>query len=380
VRPERRIGKDLDPKKLATDFVNTIKDRLNLGPKIITGVDIGLSAVKVAELDESSAGQFKLVKFASVALPEGALIEDEIQKEEEIAEVLKEALEKAGTSSEVACLGLSGPNTVARRLQLAGGTYEEVEDQVTWEAEQYLPFALEESSLAFHIVGENEGGGVDVIVAATKNDTMNAFKTVVETASLRVKIVDLGVLALTNVFELIMGDKLEDPGQSWLIIDLGAQKTEFIIYKNNMIVFTKEMNIGGVMITEEIQRQMGVNYFEAEDLKINGDENGNLPEEILEIIDDVVEAFFSEIKKTIDFYVSSTSDESLASCMITGGGALIPGLMEGLEALLGVDVSVLNPFDAFEYDEKAFSEEEINEVTYKGVVALGLALRRTGNK
>ena len=143
-----------------------------------------------------------------------------------------------------------------------------------------------------------------------------------------------------------------------------------------MIAFSKEINVGGVMITEEIQRQMGVNYYEAEDLKITGDENGNLPEEILEIIDDVVESFFSEIKKTIDFYVSSTSDESLVGCLVTGGSALIPGIIEGLEALLGVDVSVLNPFDKIGYNAKNIDEEMINEIAYKGVEVIGLAMRR----
>ena len=201
------------------------------------------------------------------------------------------------------------------------------------------------------------------------------FKELAENAGLKVKIMDLNVTALINVFNLVMGEKVEGLDESWLLLDLGAQKTSFIIYKNGKVQFVKEMNIGGVMITEEIQRQMGVNYEEAEDLKNNGDENGNLPEEILEIIDDVVESFFSEIKKTIDFYISSTSDESLVGCLLTGGGALVPGLIEGLEALLGVDVSILNPFEAIEYDEKGVHEDQINDIAYRGACAIGLGLR-----
>ena len=142
-----------------------------------------------------------------------------------------------------------------------------------------------------------------------------------------------------------------------------------------MVVFAKEINMGGVNITEEIQRRMGINYYEAEDLKITGDENGNLPEEILEIIDEVVVLFFSEVKKTLDFYISSTSDESLGGCCVTGGGGLMPGILEGLEALVGVDVSILNPFDRVEYNKKNFSEKEISEIVYKGVGAIGLAMR-----
>lgn len=348
---------------------------LTLGGKAIVGVDIGLSSVKIA-LIENKGKEFSLLKYGSAVLPEGAIIEDEIQKPEEIVEAIRQIAEELELNPLVAALGLSGPNTLARKLQLAGGTDEEIEDQVLWEAEQYLPFDIEESKVGFHLIGENEGGGVDVIVAAAKNDTILNYRELVEQADGIVKIVDLGILAITNVFELVMGEEIEDPDKSYLILDMGAQSTFFIIYKAGVIMFSKEIPVGGVIITEEIQRQMGVNYFEAEDLKTHGDENGNLPEEILEIIDDVVETFFSEIKKAIDFYVSSTSDESLVGCAVTGGGALIPGILEGLEALLGVDVRVLNPFDAISYKSGAFTEEEVNQIAYRGVQALGLAMRR----
>jgi type IV pilus assembly protein PilM len=366
----------LDAQKLLDNIIDQAKEALNLGPKTIFGVDIGLSAVKVAEVEKVSENKFKLLKYAAVQLPEASLIEDEIQKEDAILEALQKAIKLSKISTSQICLGLFGPNTVTRKLQLAGGSDEEIDDQVSWEAEQYLPFGIDESSVAFHIIGENEGGGVDIIIAAARNDIILSFRELVEKANLKIKIIDMGMLAITNVFENVMGDKLEVQGESWIIIDIGAQKTEFIIYKNGMIAFTKEMNIGGVMITEEIQRQMGVNYFEAEMLKIKGDGSGNLPEEIIQIIDDVVEAFYSEIKKTIDFYVSSTSDESLVGCLMTGGGVLIPGLIEGLEALLGVECSVLNPFDSFDYDKKEFSEEIINEIAYTSVTALGLAMRQ----
>lgn len=355
--------------------VVTLLQNLTFGSKPLVGIDIGLSAVKLAIL-EGKGKDYTLTKYAQVNLPEGAIIEDEIQKPEEITEAIVEAANSIGASPLFCSLGISGPNTVARKLQLAGGTDEEIEDQVLWEAEQYLPFDIEESTVDYHLVGENEGGGVDIIVGAAKNDVILNFSELIKNAGGSVKIADLGIIAVTNVFEMVFADKLKNSEDSYLILDMGAQKTFFIIYKGGMITFTKEINVGGVMITEEIQRQMGVNYNEAEDLKITGDENGNLPEEILEIIDDVVETFFSEIKKAIDFYISSTSDESLVACIVTGGSALIPGILEGLEALLGVDVSVLNPFDTISYKKKNFTEQEINQIAYQGVQALGLAMRK----
>ena len=364
----------MDIKQQVDQLVGNVKDALKLGNRTVIGVDIGLSQVKLAELKKSGS-TYKLVNYAAVDLPEGSLIEDEIQKPDEILKSLEQAIELSGTSATSVAIALFGPNTVARKLQLAGGSYEEIDDQVSWEAEQYLPFSIDDSMLSFHIFGENDGGGVDVLVAAARSDLLLNFKELIEKSKLRVKIVDLGLIATTNVFEHVLADRLNDPSKSWVLMDIGAQKTSFIIYRQGAIVFAKEMNIGGVMITEEIQRQMGVNYFEAEDLKMTGDENGNLPEEILEIIDDILEAFFAEIKKTVDFYISSTSDESLSECVITGGGALIPGITEGLEALLSYPVMVLNPFDVIEYDKKKFDEEMINSIAFRGVVALGLGMR-----
>lgn len=368
----------MDSKELITNLkkaAENLSDSLSFRKKPLIGLDIGLSAVKIAEV-AFNGKEYSLQKYASVPLPEGAIIEDEIQKHEEITEAIKECFTKAGCTSNWTCLGIFGPNTVARKLTMAGGSREEIEDQVMWEAEQYLPFNIEDSTISFHLVGENEGGGVDLIIAASKKDTIHNYKSVTEAAGLKVKIAELGAISVVNVFELVMKDQIQETSESWMILDLGAQKTEFVIYKNEMPIFFKEINVGGVMITEEIQRQLGVNYYEAEDLKITGDENGNLPEEILQIVDDVVETFFTEIKKTVDFYVSSTSDESLVGCCITGGSSLIPGLVEGLESLLGVKVTVLNPFDKISVNTSNISKEDVDQIMYKGVEVIGLALRK----
>ena len=376
VRRRSAVAVGKDPKKIIEELVEQVKDALKLGPRNLIGIDIGFSAIKIVELKKIKDEKYELVRYAFEPLPEAAIIEDEIQNQEQVVEAIKTAYDSQKFSTPLVALGLWGANTVARRLQLAGGSAEEIEDQVIWEAEQYIPFDIEDSAISFHIVGENEGGGVDVIVAAARKELIDTFRDLVENAGLKVKIVDLVQIALLNVFELVAADALaENERSSWVILDIGAQQTEFIIYKNGMISFSKQINVGGLMITEEIQRQMGVNYKEAEDLKITGDQDGNLPEEIIEIIDSVVETFFGELKKTLDFYVSSTSDEAFSGCYITGGSAQIPGLLEGLEALLGFPVKVLNPMDAIIYDESDFEESEIRDFSYRSAAAIGLGMR-----
>lgn len=346
--------------------------------KSLFGIDIGSSSVKVAEIEAkwSKKPKLTLLRYGHAELPEGAIIEDEIQKPDEIKSAIIEALKDSGIVLKNCTVGLFGPNTVAKKLQLAGGTYEEIEDQVLWESEQYLPFGIDESTIDFHIIGENEGGGVDVIVAAVKGDVKNNYNDLLESAEVQAKIFDLNTIAVTNIFEVIHEAKRgSSQEESYLLLDIGAQTTTFTIYRRGAIQFSKEITCGGMMITEEIQRRMGLNFYEAEDLKSNHDENGNLPEEIIEIVDDIIELLFSEIKKTLDFYVVSTSDESLVACYITGGGTLCPGIQGGLEDLLGVRVSLLNPLDVIDVNEKKFSEEKIHNITFRGCAVLGLALR-----
>jgi len=365
----------LDSKNALDSIKDKISDLFYVGPKGIIGIDIGLSAIKMAEVSKQSDGTYKLNHYSSVALPEGTIIEDEIQKEDEILKALQQGIKDLRSSNKFVCIGLSGPNTLIKRLQLAGGTNEEIEDQVTWEAEQYLPFPIDEGNISFSVIGENQGGGVDVIIGAAKKSNVQTFKEIIERANLKVKIVDLTAAATLNVVEAVMGDEVQARGKTWILMDLGAQKTHFMIYKNGVLVFFKEIAIGGLTITEEIQRQMGVNYNEAESLKIYGDGNGNIPEEIVEIINQVLDTFFAELKKTIDFWVSSTSEEQFDGCILTGGGALIPGFTDALQELIETEVKILNPFSGMSFNKNNISEEEIDDIAYKGVCAIGLAMR-----
>ena len=362
--------------KNITDIIKEkIGDVFYIGPKGIIGIDIAFSAIKMAEVAKQSDGSYKILNYSLVNLPEGTIIEDEIQKEDEILKALQKGLKEMRTSNRYACIGLSGPNTLIKRLQLAGGTDEEIEDQVTWEAEHYLPFPIDEGNISFSVIKENQGGGVDVVIGAARKSIVESFKEVIERSGLKVKIVDLSAAAAINVFENVMGDEVKGLGKTWILMDLGAQKTLFMIYKNGVMVFFKEINFGGLTITEEIQRQMGVNFNEAESLKIHGDGSGNIPEEIVEIINQVFDTFFAELKKTIDFWISSTSEENFDGCVLTGGGAQVPGFQEAIQELLETEVQILNPFSTMSYNKNNISEDMINEIAYRGVCAIGLAMR-----
>jgi len=344
----------------------------------LVGLDIGLSAVKVLLLSSPKKNVYRVDHYASIELSEAAIIEDEVQKPEEIIDAITQALDKAGIKKRIISLGMDGPNTMTKRLQVPDGSKEDLEDNILWESEQYISFGAEDSEIDFHILSQDkEQDIVDALVAATRIDIAENYMSYVKDAGLICKVVDLNVIALVNIFEIIKADNLEVLDESGaIIIDFGAQTTTIIVYRNGGPILTKEINLGGVLITEEIQRQMGVSYVEAEDLKTHGDEKGNLPEEIVEIIDNKIESLLSEIKKVLNFYISTGSSEQIEHCFITGGGCKLPSLKESLSELVNIDVEYLNPFEVIGFDKKKFDDDMLDEIGTMGLVAMGLGLRK----
>lgn len=345
-----------------------------LNPGSIVGVDIGAHSIKVCEIG-GSIGKLKLERFSVFPLSEAALIEDEIQKPSEISDGVLEALSKARIKSKTLCLGLFGPNTMTKRLNVPEGTREEIEDHIMWEAEQYITFGADDAQIDFFLIGDNEGGGKDAIVAAAKTDVIDTYTEILKEAKLQVKVVDLNVIALSNAFEEAVRDDLEEYSQGTLVLDFGAQSTKVIVYKRGGPIFTKEIPVGGGLITEEIQRQMGVSYEEAEDLKTSTDSKGNLPEEILNIINILLDQQIAEVRKNVNFYVTQGSAEKVGHCFVTGGSSLLPGLIDKLSVATNLEVRRLDLFKNIKVDESKLGFD-VDHLSAISSTVLGLAMRK----
>lgn len=343
----------------------------------LVGIDIGLSAVKVALLTKLKKNSFRLDNYASIALSEAAIIEDEIQKPDEVLETIGKALDEAGIQKRIVCLGLDGPNTMTKRLKVPSGTKDEIEDNVLWESEQYIPFGADDSEVDFQVIDViDEEDIADVIVAAVRIDMAENYLDLIKDLGLIPKIADLNVFAMTNLFETIYYDDMDAFNEEGVIlIDFGAQTTTVVVYKNGGPVLTKEIPLGGVLITEEIQRQMGLSYEEAEDLKTNGDDSGNLPQEIVPIIEDQILKLIEEIKKVLNFYIAAGSSEQVQHCYLTGGGSRLPGLVDAVQDTVGCETFIFNPFEAMEYNKKNIATDDLDNIATIGVVAIGLGLR-----
>lgn len=342
-----------------------------LDPGTLFGLDIGAHSVKVCELS-GSPGKFKIERFGVFPLAEAALIEDEIQKPSDIITGVLEAKAAAGIKSRVVILGMFGPNTMTKRLNVPDGTAEEIEDHVLFEAEQYITFGADESQIDFHVLDNGKDEVKEAFVAAAKTDVVDGYIELLKECKLEVRIVDLNVIALSNLFEEVYADDMEEYNQGTLIIDCGAQSTKIIVYRRGGPIFTKELPIGGGLITEEIQRQMGVSYVEAEDLKTS---ISTLPEEILNIIDAQIDAQVAEIKKNINFYISQGSTDKVNHIFVTGGSSLLPSFIEKLEVAAGVATKRLDVFSKLKLNDKRIqlNQEQLAAIS---PVVIGLAMRK----
>lgn len=344
----------------------------------LIGVDIGLSAVKMAVVSNPKKNRYILEDFAIVPLSEAAIIEDEIQKPEEILEAIETCYQSLRVKKRICNLGMDGPNTMTKRLQVPDGAKEDVEDNIMWESEQYISFGADESEIAFSILGKiEEDDVIDAVVCAARIDVIENYQQIVKDAGLIAKNIDMNVFAINNLFEISVKDRLDELSEAGsIIIDFGAQKTTIIVYKNGGPVLSKEISLGGVLITEEIQRQMGLSYEEAEDLKMNGDANGNLPEEIVAIIQDQLLVMMAEIKKVLNFFIATGSSEQVGACFVTGGSSRLPGISEALQELIDIEVEILNPFECLELNKKVLKNYNSEDIATTGFVAMGLAMRK----
>jgi type IV pilus assembly protein PilM len=338
--------------------------------KNLVGIDIGAGFIKVCEISGS-----RIERFHAIPLSEAAIIEDEIQKEEEVISKVQRCIEEAGIKAFNVSMSLQGPNTVLKRMQVPAGNEDEVEDHILWESEQYIPFGADNSVIHHAILGDNEGGGKDVILVAAREDTVLSFEKIVADAGYKPRVIELSTISFSNLFEVAYADKLKKLGSGVALIDFGAQSTKICIYKAGGPVFSKEIPVGGVLVTEEIQRQMGVSYSEAEDLKINGDANGRLPEEIMGIIEEHLNILFEDVKKSLNFFLSGGTDSALNACLITGGNSRLPGLAEQLEDILDIEVQFFDPLRRLK-PPSGFSNEEKEMMSAIGCIAMGLALRK----
>ncbi len=344
--------------------------------KNLLGLDIGSGSVKVLELKETKAG-YQLVNFGIETVPPETIVDSTIMNHPAVVNAIKNLMDNNQIKSNDVTTSISGHSVIIRKITLPQMTDEEIAANIKWEAEQYIPFDINEVNIDYQRLESDseDQGSQDVLLVAVKKDMVNDYVAVINEAQLNPLVVDIDAFAVQNMYEI---NYEVQRGKVVALVNIGASVININIVQNGNSLFTRDMALGGNNYTEEIQKQFGVSHDEAEQLKIKG--GGDRKEELDSILDGLSSAIALETQRSLDFFIATSSAGHISKIYLSGGCAKVPRLPEIVENQTGIPVEVINPFNNIEVNPNKFDMDYIHEVAPACGVVMGLALRRMDDK
>ncbi|MDA8083938.1 MAG: type IV pilus assembly protein PilM [Nitrospiraceae bacterium] len=347
------------------------------GGKGSIGLDIGSSYIKTVKLKESK-GSYELELFDVYPLPPELIVDGSIIDSIRLIDSIKDMVKKAGIKTKDAVIAISGHSSVIiKRIALPEMSEEELQESIKFEAEQYVPFDIEDVDLDFQIIGpKEEPGQMDVILVAVKKDIINEYISVVKEAGLNPIIVDVDAFALENMY----GINYEiDADRNVALLNIGASTINMSILKGGISVFTRDSSLGSNLHTEALQREFNLSYENAEKLK-RGEPIENVdPENVASVIEAASEEIMSEIVRSFDYYRSTTMHEDIAEVVLSGGCALLKNFAPMIAEKTGIETRVAEPFKNIRIPKK-FDMSQLDEIAPIMSIAVGLAMRKQGDR
>jgi type IV pilus assembly protein PilM len=345
--------------------------------KHLVGVDIGSSSIKVCELKEGRKGQRTLVRFGYHPLPSQTIVDGHVMNSGAVVEGLEKLFHKAKLRD--VALRVSGHSVIIKKITMPLMTPQELREQISWEAEQHIPFDLAEVEMDWQILSQRpEQRQMEVLLVAAKKEEVNDLTNLAAQAKLRPKVIDLDAFTVQNAFEAGYG--APQPGQTIALLHVGASLTTLNILSQGTTAFTRDIANGGNNITEEIQRSLGISSEEAEAYKCGGDGRGLVPREVPELVGQVVEQLAGEIQRSLDFYLATSGDSEVHKVYVSGGSANIRALLDAIERRARVSVERIDPLRLATVDPKTVDQALLQQRAAQAVVSFGLALRRDREK
>lgn len=346
----------------------------------LLGIDISSTSVKVVELSKTDSG-YRVESLAVEPLPANAVAEKNIQDVEAVGESLVKALKKSGSKCKLTALAVPGSSVITKIITMPSSlTDAEMETQIELEADQYIPYPLEEINLDFQVLGETEGNPdtVDVLLAASRSENVEMRTAVAEIAGLTAKIVDVEAYTIEKATSLLATkpvntDDENDEPETFVIavLDVGATMTSLNVIENNELIYTREQAFGGKQLTEEIMRRYGLAYEEAGRLK----KVGGLPDNYIpEVLEPFKENMAQQVSRFLQFFYTAGQHESVDMIALAGGCASIPGIDELIATQLGIETIIANPFSEMDLSNKVNSQALSNDAPAL-MIACGLAMR-----
>ena len=341
--------------------------------KPVLGLDISSTSVKLLELSRHG-DRYRVETYAVRALPPNAVVEKNINDQEAVAEVIKAMVKQSKTKLKHAAVAVAGSAVITKVIDMPAGLSDDaMETQISLEADQYIPFPLEEVAIDFEVQGESPRNPdqVEVLLAACRRENVEMRANVLELADLTPEKVDVEAYSMERAYELI-ADQLEDQdGQVVAIIDVGATMTTLSVLVDGKTVYTREQLFGGKQLTEEIQRRYGLSMEEAGLAK----KQGGLPDDYeSEVLSPFKEAVVQQVTRSLQFFFSASQYNDVDYIILAGGVASMDGLVGLIEEKLGTQTVVANPFAGMSVSSRVNAVALANDAPSL-MIATGLAMR-----
>jgi type IV pilus assembly protein PilM len=356
--------------------VSALKSIFNPKLRPLIGVDISSTAVKMVELVDAGKGQPRVERYAIEPLPKEAVLDGNLASLESVADTLQRCWKRLGTSTRFVALALPTSAVITKKITLPGNLREQdMEIQVESEANQYIPFALEEVNLDFQVIGPAPGSpdDVEVLLAASRKEKVEDRVAAAELAQLKPVVMDVEAYAIQVAYELVIKQlPREGVDQIVALVDVGASAMKITIMKDNQQLYAREQAFGGSQLTDEIMRVYGMGPDEAENLKRSGTPPDNYEAEILHPF---IENMAQEVARALQFFFTSTPFNEVHHILLAGGSALVPGVAEIVGQRTNVNTLLADPFAGMAISPRIRAKQLAADAPSL-LVACGLALRK----
>jgi type IV pilus assembly protein PilM len=342
----------------------------------LVGVDISTSSVRLVELAQGGKEGLRLERYASEPLPRGAVVDGNIENLDQVTEALRRVWKKSGTRAKLVALGMPPASVITKKITLpAGMSEDQLEVQVESEASQYIPFALDEVSLDFDVIGPSPASedDVEVLLAASRREKVEDRVAIAEASGLKAAVMDIESYAARAALDRVLAQVPgASAGQIVALFQIGAQVTHISVLLDGAAIYEREQPFGGNTLTQDIVRAYGLSYDEAEAKKKSGDLPDNYAADIL---GPFLESAALEVTRAIQFFYTSTPYTRVDQLYLAGGCALIPGLLDIVASRTKINSAVISPFKGMALGA-GVREQALRSEAPAYLVACGLALRR----
>ncbi|HEY7170554.1 MAG TPA: type IV pilus assembly protein PilM [Vicinamibacterales bacterium] len=349
-------------------------------PKAVVGLDIGSSAVKAVELRPNGKG-YRVSAFGVEPVPPDSIVDGAIIDGGAVVTAIQRLFANNSFKTKEVAASLSGNAVIVKKISLPVMTDSELAESIYWEAEQYIPFDIADVNLDYQILdpgtGPDSKGTMDVLLVAAKRDKIADYTGVIAQAGRIAAVVDVDAFALQNAYEVNYG---LDAGSVVVLLNAGASAMNINILSGDQSLFTRDISMGGNAYTEAVQKELNLPFERAEMAKKGQPVEGITFEDVKPVLHAMTENVLLEIHKTFDFFKATASTDRIDRILLSGGASLVDGFTEAVGERFNAPVETFDPFRTVAFDAKKLGVDHVEYLMPTAAVAVGLALRRVGDR